>query len=257
MWQGPQPQSRAERLQLVDRIVEDLHRTYGHELRAMALYGSLSRGTDGDYSDIELWCILATPGTDFTHEWVYGANKVEVDFYGEDGMRARAVQVDPRWSLRQGELINNRPIFGDLAFFDELRALVMSPPKAHFDQVVVEMAIGECYEWMGKLRNGFARNQLSFLPSTTCNYTLHIALIAALLHRHIYSTSSLLFQEVLTLPDLPSGYADLVELVTAGTLHDPVQVADLLERSWSGLEPWLRQHGIEFDEQNAWPWVAA
>jgi kanamycin nucleotidyltransferase len=256
MWNGPQPQSRAERLQVVDRIVEDLHRTYGNDLRAMALYGSLSRGTDGDYSDIELLCILTTPGTDFSREWVYGANKAEIDFYGEDVMRARAVQVDSRWSLRQGELINNRPIFGDLAFFDELRALVMSPPKASFDQVVVEMVIGECYEWMGKLRNGIARNQLSFLPLTTCNYTLHVALMAALLHRHIYSTSSVLLQEVLALPDLPSGYADLVGLVTTGMLHDPVQIAAVLEATWQGLEPWLRQHGIEFDEHNAWPWAA-
>jgi kanamycin nucleotidyltransferase len=257
MWSGPQPQSRADRLQVMDRIVADVHRVYGDDLRAMALYGSLARGMDGDYSDIEIWCVVATPGVDFSHEWVYGPNKVEVDFFGEDVIRARAVKVDERWSLRQGELVNNRPIFGDPAFFAELRDLVMSPPKAVFDQVIVDLVVEVFYEWMGKLRNGMARGQLSFLPSTTCTYTLYLAFMAALVHRHIYSTSSLLFDEVLALPDLPNGYAELVALVRDGQLHDYARLASLLETTWAGLEPWLEAHEIKFDARNVWPWTVA
>ena len=257
MWRGPQPQSRADRLQVVDRIVADVHRVYGDDLRAMALYGSLASGMDGDYSDVEIWCVLATPGVDFRQEWVYGLNKAEVDFYGEDVIRARAVQVDERWSLRQGQFINNRPIFGDPAFFAELRDLSMSPPKAVFDRVIVDLVVEVFYEWIGKLRNGMARNQLSFLPSTTCTYTLYLAFVAALVHRHIYSTSSMLFDEVLALPDLPNGYAELVGLVQTGQLHDYAHLASLLETTWAGLGPWLEAHEIELGERNAWPWAVA
>ncbi|MCC6457618.1 MAG: hypothetical protein IT328_21860 [Caldilineaceae bacterium] len=255
MWNGPQPQSRVMRLQMVDRIVADVHRTYGDRLKAIALCGSLGRGTDGDYSDIDLWCVLSTPGVDEAKEWVYGPSKAEVEFYGEDVIRARAVEVPADWSLQQGSLINNRPLFGDLAFFAELRDLVMSPPKAVFDETIAEMVVGEFYEWMGKLRNGVARGELAFLPITTCNFTLHLALMAALLHRHIYSTSSALMKETLALPTLPNGYAELVALVTAGKLHDYAQTAAALEATWAGMGPWLAQHGIEFGKRNAWPWT--
>jgi kanamycin nucleotidyltransferase len=244
MWNGPQPQSRAERLQIVDRIVADVHRTYGDQLKAMALYGSAARGTDGDYSDIEIWCVLSTPGVDFPEEWVYGDSKAEVDFYGEDVIRAGAVEVEDDWSLSQGMLVNNRPLYGDRAFFTELRDLVMSPHHHIFDKLIKDMVVGEFYEWMGKIRNGVARNDLMFLPITTCNFTLHMALMAALLHRHIYSTSSTLMKEALALPTLPAGYAELVAMVAA------------LEATWAGMGPWLAQHGIEFDERNAWPWRA-
>lgn len=254
MWSGPQPQSHLQRMKMVDRIVADLHRTYGDTIKAMALYGSLSRGTDGEYSDIELWVVLATPGVDATAEWVYGDNKAEVDIYGDDVMLGRAVEVGSRWALEKGELMNNRPLFGERAYFERLRQLVMSPPKEQFDDVIAEMVVGEFYEWMGKLRNGIKRDDLAFLPITTCNWTLHMALMAALVHRHIFSTSSALMRETLALPTLPAGYPELATMVMAGELQDKARVAAALEASWTGIGPWLAQHGITFEARNVWPW---
>jgi hypothetical protein len=63
--------------------------------------------------------------------------------------------------------------------------------------------------------------------------------------------------EVLALPDLPNGYAELVALVQAGQLHDYAQLARLLETTWAGLEPWLAYHHVDFGERNAWPWPVA
>ena len=255
MWRGPQPQNRADRLQIVDRIVADLHRTYGDAVKAIALYGSLSRTTDGDYSDVELWCVVSTPDVHTDVEWVYGPSKAEVNIHGEDVARARAVEVSDMWSLQQGEIMNCRPLYGDRAFFLELQALVMSPPKQVFDDVIVEMVVGEFFEWMGKLRNGMARDDLSFLPITTCDFTLHLALMAALVHRHIYTTSSSLMREALALPTLPEGYAALAGLVTAGELHDKARVAAAIEATWAGLGPWLAQHEIDVRGRTVWPWA--
>jgi kanamycin nucleotidyltransferase len=255
MWAGPQPQSRGERLHIVDRIVGDLHRTHGDALKAIALYGSLGRGVDGAYSDIELWCVLTTPGVDRCEEWVYGANKAEVDIYGEDVMRARAAEVTLMWSLQQGELMNCRPLFGDRAFFRELQILVMSPPKPVFDAVIAETMVDEFFEWMGKLRNGIARDDLTFLPITAAYFVRYLALIAALVHRHIYSTGNAMMREVLALPTLPEGYAVLVEMVVAGELRDKMRVAAAIEATWAGLRSWLAQHDIEVEARNTWPWA--
>ena len=255
MWSGPQPQSRAQRLQIMDRIVGDLHRTYGDELRAVGLSGSLSRGTDGDYSDLDLWCVIAESGVDTSKEWVFGPSKAEVDIYGEDIMQARAVEVNAMWSLRHGSLVNCRPLFGDREYFEMLRARVMSPPKEKFDEVIVEMVVGEFFEWMGKVRNGVARHDLDFLPITACNFTLHMALMAALLHRHIYTTSSSLMAETLALPTLPDGYRELAQMVISGTLHDKLAVVAAMEATWAGIGPWLAHHEISVEAATVWPWA--
>ena len=255
MWAGPQPQSHAARLQIVDRIVADLHRTYGDRIQAMALYGSMSRGTDDAYSDVELWCVLNTPGLDTSEEWIYGPSKAEVNFYGVDVAQARTILVTYDWSLRQGKWLNNHPLFGDRAYFEALRARVMSPPKHVFDDVIAEIVVGEFFEWMGKIRNGVARDDLDFLPITTCNFTLHMALMVALAHRHVYSTSRVLMREALALPTLPVGYRELVQMVMAGELHDKPRVVAALEATWAGLEGWLMQQEIALDARVARPWA--
>lgn len=259
MWAGPQPKNRADRLQVVDRIVADLHRTYGDSIKAIGLYGSLARGSDEDFSDVELWCVLAglsvEQGLDKCVEWVYGPSKGEVDIYSEDVMLARATRVSSMWSLQMGELTNCRPLFGDYAYFTQLRELALSPSKDAIDELVAEMVVGEFYEWMGKLRNGVARNDLDFLPITTCNFTLHLALMAALLNRHIYTTSSSLMREAAALPSLPKGYTELARMVMAGELHDKVRVAAAIETTWAGFASWMAHHEINFDGRVGWPWA--
>jgi kanamycin nucleotidyltransferase len=55
---GPQPMTHKARLALAYEIANQIHAHYGDTVLAIGLYGSLARGTDGPYSDIEMWCVL-------------------------------------------------------------------------------------------------------------------------------------------------------------------------------------------------------
>jgi kanamycin nucleotidyltransferase len=131
----------------------------------------------------------------------------------------------------------------------------MSPPKHVFDEVIAELVVGEFFEWVGKIRNGVARDDLMLLPITACDFTLHLALMAALVHRHIYTTSKSIMREALALPTLPAGYAELVGLVTAGKLDDKARVVAALEATYRGIGPWLAQHDVELASHTQWPWA--
>jgi kanamycin nucleotidyltransferase len=254
IWQGPQPQTHIDRLRILDRIVAELHQTYGDEVIAIGLYGSLGRGADGPYSDIELFCVVERPGLDFSHEWVYGPGKAEVNIFSPAAVRTAAQEVEERWALEAGAFVHCRPLFGDLAFFAELEALACSPPKEACDAMVRAMVVGELYEWMGKLRNDVARGESSFAPALACDFVSYVALMAALLHRQLYSTGSTLLAESLALPDLPDGYEAACRMVTAGKLNDPARIAATLEALWAGLGPWLTHHGIDLEPNTHWPW---
>ena len=261
LWQGPRPQSHSGRLQLLDRIVADLHRVYGRDLVALALYGSLARGEDGDYSDIELWAVVDVPGLDHAEEWVVGPGKAEVNLYGPDVIAARARELDEDWSVAQGAYVHNRPLYGDLAFFEELRAAVYAAPKADFDRVIAAMVVGEMFEWMGKLRNGMAqagagRGDTGFLPPLACSFAHDVARLAGLVHRHLYRSGSRLLTDSLNLPTLPAGYAELARRVMAGRLDEPGAVAAAVEACWAGLGPWLDVEGIDLAAAVRPPWPA-
>lgn len=262
LWPGPRPQSHSGRLQLLDRIVADLHRIYGRDLIALALYGSLARGEDGDFSDVELWAVVDVPGLDQDEEWVIGPGKAEVNLYGPDVVRARARTVEDDWCLAQGAFVHSRPLYGDLAFFEEVRALVDASPKAEFDRAITAMVVGECYEWMGKLRNGWARAEqgrgdLGFLPALACSFTGCVARMAGLVHRHLYRSGSLLLIDSLALPTLPAGYPDLAQRVMRGKLEDGAEVAAAVEGCWAGLGPWLTAESVDITNATCWPWPEA
>ena len=53
---GPQPYSHAERMTRAKEIAAQFRAKF--DVLAIGLYGSLARGTDGPYSDIEMHCVL-------------------------------------------------------------------------------------------------------------------------------------------------------------------------------------------------------
>src|SRR5436190_14054798 len=118
MFTGPQLQDRAARLRMVDKIVHDLHATHGDRIIAIGLYGSVAKGTDGPFSDIELFCVVQGNDIDYSQEWMYGPGKAEVNIYSQAAVHRRALRVDELWSLRQGKFMHCRPLYGEPAFFD-------------------------------------------------------------------------------------------------------------------------------------------
>lgn len=244
MWQGPQAQESIERIKMLDRIVAALHEQYGDALLAIGLYGSLARGEDGPYSDIELFCVVDIPGMDRDYEWVYGAGKAEVNVFGPDVVYARAREVADSWALEQGQFARCRPLYGDLAFFEEIKQLAQSPDPAAVNALVTEMVVGELYEWIGKLRNARARGDTN-LAFLACCFAEMTAWLLGLIHRRLYTTGATMFAESLALPDRPDGYDALCRLVMAGELSDAGRVADAIEAAWAGLGPWLAQHNMD------------
>ena len=252
---GPQASSYDKRIRVVDQIVHDLFATYGDDVVAIGLYGSMARGDDGPYSDIELFCVVRRAGLNHSHEWVHGEGKAEVNLYGEDVMQMRAVTVTDRWPLRQNNLYYVRPLYGELAYFEQLKSWVLAPPKAAFDAVIREMIVGELYEWIGKARNARERGSLGQAALLACHFVEQCALMLGMAHRTLYTTGATMLEESLALPNRPDAYADLCACVMQGDLRDMNEVASLLERVFAGLEEWTNRMGIDMSIVSRWPFA--
>ncbi|MCX6046965.1 MAG: nucleotidyltransferase [Chloroflexi bacterium] len=253
MFAGPQPQDRAARLRVVDKIIQDLHATHGDQIIAIGLYGSLAKGIDAPFSDIELFCVIHGANIDCSHEWVYGMNKAEVDIYSEDVIQREAFVVDEKWSLRQGQWLAARPLYGDPAFFEQLRQRVLSPSPEEFHTVMRAMLVGEFYEWIGKLRNAQSSGHTAYIPLLAAHFAEFGAQLLGMAQRTCYTTGAKMLEESLQFPNCPDGYAELCRMVMTGQLSDPAQVAAAIERCWAGLGVWVQEQGIQMDEYNRWP----
>ena len=253
---GPQPMERARRLALAREIAAQFQRHYGDQVLAIGVYGSLARGTDGPYSDSEMHCVLRGSGIERCFEWAAGpfdelragSWKAEVDVYSEDVLLRWASQVDGDWSLTHRVCTDVWALYDPTGFFPRLRDVTLSQPAPVFEQVLHDVIVGELYELVGKIRNLRAAQSDASLPYLAVKFAEYGALLVGLANRHLYSTSTCMFEESLALPDRPAGYDALCHMVMVGALADPAQIAEACEAFWSGIERWAEEREIQIEE---------
>ncbi|SDD82735.1 kanamycin nucleotidyltransferase [Paenibacillus sp. UNCCL117] len=241
---GPVPRTRSERLDTSRLIADNLHARYGHELLALGLYGSMARGTDGPYSDIEIFCVLreSALSDEACYEWSSGPWKAEVNVCFAHSLLQEAASVDGSWPLTHGPYFTPLSLYDPEGFFPQLRQATESPERRHFKQAIEEVLVGEMYEFAGKLRNASRNGAHSFLPYLAMEFAHYGAMLVGLHNRTYYSTGSRVFLESLELPGRPAGFDPLLELVMSGALSKPETIVEACEAFWSGLGTWAAEH---------------
>ena len=144
-----------------------------------------------------------------------------------------------------GSLIHILPLYDPEAFFPRLRAPVFDHTPAEFDELITATIVGELYEFLGKIRNGLASGKTSYLPALAVEMAQYGAYIIGLANRTLYTSSSTLFAESLSLPDRPQGYDGLCRLVMSGQLADSDRVGAAADAFWDGIEAWAKGRGLE------------
>jgi kanamycin nucleotidyltransferase len=162
---GPQPIERGQRFETALAIADRIHQHYGERVLAIGLYGSVARGADGPYSDIEMHCVLHGADFEVSHEWSAGPWKAEVDVYSQDVMLARARTLDLDWPLTHRSYVEVMPLYDPTGFFERLRVAVLDHPDQAFRQLIGMTIVGEVYEVVGKVRNARAAGNDTYLPA--------------------------------------------------------------------------------------------
>jgi kanamycin nucleotidyltransferase len=245
---GPQPISSEERRQNAQAITRVLQAHYQDRLLALGIYGSLGRGNDGPYSDIEMHCIVQGEGIEQCFEWSTGPWKAEVDVYSPEVILALAAEVEGDWAITHGAYVRVLPLHDPGAFFPKLKDAALSQPEEVFRWRMKEVLVGDLYELVGKTRNAWAAQKLGCLPE----YALHLAHgtagLVGLAQRYLFSSSTTLFEEALGLPNLPEGFEPLCRRVMGGWLSSPRKIVKEINLLWDGLELWAQERGIELHE---------
>lgn len=246
---GPQPFEPEIRRERAAEIVEVFRRHYGEAVMAIGYYGSLAKGTDGPYSDIEMQCVISDTGVERTFEWNAGAWKAEVNVQSRDVLLSSAATIEGDWSITHGAYSHILPVYDPDRFFDELRQVAHSQPESKFQLALGELIVGDLLEQIGKVRNAWAMGNRDYLPCLACELARSGACLVGLANRFLYSSAYRMFAESLVLPNQPDGYQEICELVTSGQLSDPERIVQAANIFWGGVENWAASNHIRIIEQ--------
>lgn len=239
---GPQPFSHAERMSRAREIAETFRAHF--DVLAIGLYGSLARGDDGPYSDIEMYCVVRGQGIDEDYEWSEGAWKAEVNVQSAEVLTAWATEFDEFWPLTHGSCVNILPLHDPQGFFESLKGYVFDHADEEYDDLIRGVIVGELYEFLGKIRNAAASGKTDNLSTLAVEMAQYGAYTIGLANRTLYASSATMFSESQALADKPSGYEQLCELVTSGRLENPAHIARAADRFWEGIEAWASEKSI-------------
>ncbi|WP_312113739.1 ANT(4')-I family aminoglycoside nucleotidyltransferase [Brevibacillus reuszeri] len=241
---GPVEISKRERFQTCQEIASRLHEVFKEKVLAIGVYGSVSRGTDGPFSDIEMFCVLDDSGdeTDFSYEWSAGPWKAEVNVMSANVILATAATVEGEWPLTHSPFFSPLSLYDPAGFLAELKKAAESPAKQDFKHAVNEVLVGEMYEFIGKLRNISVNGPSTYLPYLTMQFAKYGAMLIGLHNQKRYSTGAMVLPEALELPDRPAGFDKVARLVMSGNLSYPSELLAACEDFWSGLVAWAAEH---------------
>ena len=241
---GPVQVSRNERLQICHEIASRLHEVYGEKILAIGVYGSISKGTDGPFSDIEMFCVLteSSESVDFSYEWSAGPWKAEVDVLSAEILLKTASTVEGRWPLTHGPFFSQLSLYDPKGFFSKLKEAAQSPTKEDFRLAINEVLVGEMYEFVGKLRNVSLTGPHTYLPYLAVEFAQYGAMLVGLHNQKLYSTGSMVLSEALELPNRPEGFDTVVRMVMSGELTEPSRIISACENFWNGLVNWAAVH---------------
>ncbi len=217
---------------------------FGPRLLAVGIYGSLARGDDGPYSDIEMWAVMREDGIERFIEWIVGPYKVQIDVFSRDVLWEDAARVEGDWALTHGSMAEVMPVHDPEGFFPLLRTRVLTRPESDFEKAIRELIIDDLYEMVGKVRYLRAAGESGSLSFFVLKLALSGAWMLGLAHRRYFSSASRIFDEALALPGAPAGYSELLGIVMRGDMQPRPALFEAVDAYWEGVVVWAEARSI-------------
>lgn len=203
-----------QKLTIARKVVDQLQRSLGSNLRAAGLQGSVARGTAQRYSDIDFLLIVRNPRPSTDH--IDGLMIVD-DTYCSLGFEtwSSAVQqiTEPNYELPEllGGFTKILAVYDPERLFPRLLALAKRIPASLFTKSA-ERALVHSYEDFCRVKNAYVNGDEVVLRDNVLYVTHSAALVVAALNRTHFVSDREIFKAHRRFRKLPRGYSRIEKL---------------------------------------------
>lgn len=241
--------NHAQRLELANELTQLILVRYGGEVLGVAVYGSVARGEDTEYSDLEMKVVTtnAVPESDVEYVHSSGA-KVEINYEPEDIYLANAATLGEQWWNTAGHYLSQLITFQrDGSDVFALAAATARSAMQNDDQFKAHMAqfiVDNLYELMSKIRGAWARRDEENLRWHGHKFVYSVCCYLSLANRVYFTTSATVWQQVRQFSILTEGFEDELTLLTGFEMGSPAAVYRAAEELWANIQQLAAQQGV-------------
>jgi hypothetical protein len=233
-----------ERFNLALSLCGRMAQTYGDDLLLGGVYGSTARGTDTEWSDLEMIFVVADSREAGDRHFLYRDIAVGYRIYRRHELEEIVRVPTTRWPFHMGVLDVLRVLFGDPSLVDGWLRLGKSIPRHAFRSELERSLPGLVWESYGRILSCKERGNRRDIGHAAIEVLYEMNLALCLLNgrwvTHDYYQG---LQDALAFPKLPERYGELASaLWDAREIDEITSLAEELVGSFKRL---LSDEGIE------------
>lgn len=179
---GEKVLNHEERVILAKQISELLLKKYGDEILLGGIYGSTAKGTDTEYSDLEMFFIVKNECKMRGFGFAYKGMPVNVCVRKLADVEKDINEIDLDWPLKMGRLFNLKVTCGDLSILKRFRRLLQKIPEEKFREFLAKET-PLCYEGLGRLKAVKVRGNIHEVGLFVAEVLMEFMLLTAIFNR--------------------------------------------------------------------------
>ncbi|MDD4900955.1 MAG: kanamycin nucleotidyltransferase C-terminal domain-containing protein [Patescibacteria group bacterium] len=239
-----------ERLIFSEKILEKLKVEYKDKLLAVGIYGSVTRGEDMDYSDIEMLAVIKGAMIDQSYEGMYKGLKWEVDVVSEDRAIEEIYNVNIDWPLYLGIYLDVKPVYDSAQIFSKFKREFVKLVKQDFKKYIRQVFINDIYEQFGKffniVENG-SEEQIRFLSFHLFNKLIGFV---GLINKAYYGSAANRAKDSMALTINFVSFRKLGEMLLKGEIKDVERINEVVKKLFEEILNFMKENRIKFDSED-------
>lgn len=230
-------------MEIANSIAKIIARRCGDEVVFVAVYGSVARGEDAEYSDIDMYVV--TKNLTSQRYFAYKGIPVTIHFNTKKEVVKAVGKVTSTWPAEAHQFLSPRTVHGSETFLNELRRIVKRIPKEDFHKAA-STALIEIFENVGKTRNACRQKNLGRCIEAVWNVVWHADMFVALVNRAYYEKPGFRgLEEATKFKKLPLNYGELMK--TLWMSRDFNELNNASTQLWENCLELAKREGIRFE----------
>lgn len=234
-----------DRLTLARELAQCILRKYGDAVLGIALYGSVARGADTSYSDIELRVITDASVPEHDVEYVHRSGaKIEINYEQAENYLRRAASVDTDWPIWAAIYRQQLVLFEREDFFVRARKAIESVREEDFRAAQAQLIAEDLYELVQKIRGAWEQHREENLRWWAGRFLWFSMLWLGLANRKYFTTGGTVWDEVRRFSILPKNFESQLAVLAGFKPSNASEVYCAVEDLWAEIQRLAESQGV-------------
>lgn len=239
------------RVDLANRLTELLLEKYGDDILLGGIYGSTAKGTDTEYSDLEMFFIVKDESNAKTFDFAYKRTPAHVEVKKLSKVKKEITEVEIGWPVKMGTLFNLKITCGDEAILKKFRKLLGEVPNDRFCEFIAKYA-PLCYEGLGRLKSVKIRGNTHETGLFVAEILIEFMLLTAIFNKQFINHDYLGgLSESFKFKQLPKNYENVATKLMNWKTLTIDEIIRLADEFIGNFVSFMSEKGIEVKEHTS------